>query len=101
MLSAMLHRYRRLAREHSEFCDEKLDEYCQRNGDFVDRLDALRDSIAHQRYDNVGKQASFVKTFDGARSAHAVTLLIEGESVFRDYLERWSSELEGDSTDGS
>lgn len=100
MLSAMLKKYRRLARDHAELRNESLDEYCQKNRDFVNRLDALRDSIAHQRYDNVVQQESFTRMFDGVRSAHFLTLLTEGANLLREYLERWSRELEGGSTGG-
>ncbi|MXX52660.1 MAG: hypothetical protein F4Z35_01515 [Dehalococcoidia bacterium] len=88
LLFAIIEKYRQLCNSHPIFQDDVLDQYCHENHQFVETLKTLRNSIVRQRYDNVDEQEKFVKEFSGDKSEHLVTLLIEGESVYRSYLSR-------------
>ena len=92
LLFAIIEKYRQLSKAHPVFRDDAVDQYCRDNYQFVEDLEALRNSIVRQRYDNMDEQEKFVKEFSGGKTDHLVTLLIEGESVYRDYLKRlWRS----------
>ena len=92
LLFAIIEKYRQLSKAHPVFWDDAVDQYCRENHQFVENLEALRNSIVRQRYDNMDEQEKFVKEFSGGKTDHLVTLLIEGESVYRDYLKRlWRS----------
>ena len=92
LLFAIIEKYRQLSKAHPVFRDDAVDQYCRENHQFVENLEALRNSIVRQRYDNMDEQEKFVKEFSGGKTDHLVTLLIEGESVYRDYLKRlWRS----------
>ena len=62
----------------------------------METLQAIRNSIIRQRYDNMDEQKKFVEEFSGDKNEHLVTLLIEGERVYRDYLRRLWRLLSGD-----
>lgn len=97
LLFAVIEKYRQLSNADPVFQDEAVDQYCQRNRHFVDTLESLRNSIVRQRYDNIGDQEKFVEEFSGDKNDHLVTLLMEGESVYRDYLRQlWHSLNEED-----
>ena len=94
---AIVERYKQLSKTYPTFQDEALDTYCRKNHQFMGTLEALRDSILHQRYDNMDEQRKFVEKFTGDGNKHLVTLLIEGESTYKDYLRRlWHLLQEGD-----
>lgn len=86
LLYAIIEKYRELSKANQMFQDDAFDRYCLENKQFVQQLSALRDSVLHQRYDNMDEQENFVKWFDGDRNKHCGTVLIEGESIYQDYL---------------
>jgi len=88
LLFAIIEEYKRLSRTYPTFQNDTLDTYCRENHQFVETLKVLRDSILHQRYDNMDAQRRFVEEFSGDKSKHLVTLLIEGERIYKDYLRR-------------
>ena len=88
LLYAVIERYKQLCKINPTFQDDALDKYCRENHQFVELLEALRDSILHQRYDNEGEQVKFVEKFTGDGNRRLKTLLIEGESAYKDYLRR-------------
>ena len=88
LLYAVIEKYKQLSKTNSMFQDDAIDRYCRENDQFVELLKALRDSILHQRHENVDEQSRFVERFTGDNSKHLVTLLIEGENAYREYLRR-------------
>ena len=90
MLFAIIEKYGQLSRAYSVFRDDAVDKYCCENREFVEDLEALRNSIVRQRYDNMDTQKRFVGEFAGDNKRHVVTLLIEGTSVYEGYLRRLS-----------
>ena len=96
LLFAIVEKYRQLSKAHPVFQDDDFDQYCCENHQFVETLQAIRNSIIRQRYDNMDEQKKFVEEFSGDKNEHLVTLLIEGERVYRDYLRRLWRLLSGD-----
>ncbi len=88
LLFAIIEKYRQLSRAHAVFRDDAIDQYCYENHQFVESLEALRNSIVRQRYDNVDKQEMFVKEFSGDKNEHLISLLIDGANVYEGYLRR-------------
>ena len=88
LLYAIIEKYRQLSRAHPVFRDDGVDQYCCENRQFVETLQSVRNSIIRQRYDNMDEQEKFVNEFSGDKNEHLTTLLIKGESVYREYLSR-------------
>ena len=88
LLFAIIAKYRQLSGSHPVFRDDAIDDYCHENHQFVENLEALRNSIVRQRYNNIDEQKKFVEEFSGDKNKHVVTLLIEGENVYKNYLRR-------------
>ena len=86
LLYAVIERYKELSKAHSSFQDAGMDRYCSENEQFILHLKDLRDSVLHQRHDNLTKQMNALKEFDGEVNKHILDLLLEGESAYRDYL---------------
>ena len=92
LLLAMFEEYARLTKINAVFSDDKLDAFQQRNHQILRSLKDLRNSILHERYDNVDVQKQFV-------SSHAVDLVgfaIKGEQIFQRYLNLLQDRLLGD-----
>ena len=88
LLYAMIERYRQLAQSNPTLHDESLDHFCHDNREFVESLEALRDSLLHQRHDNIDTQSSFVEAFTSGDHRGIVPLLIEGASIYEQYFKR-------------
>ncbi len=88
LLFAIIERYKQLSKSIPIFQDDAMDNYCNENIDFIGHLEVTRDSILHQRYDNLDEQRIFVEMFKGDGNKHVVTLLREGENICQDYLRR-------------
>ena len=69
-----------------------MDSFRERNQQFLQSLDDLRDSILHERYDNVDVQKQFVSS----QAGDPVRLAIEGEQGFHRYLKLLNERLQGD-----
>ncbi len=101
LLFAIVEKYRKLSKAHPVFRDDAVDQYCRENHQFVEDLEALRNSIVRQRYDNMDDQEKFTKEFSGDKTEHLVTLLIKGESLYQDYLRRLARSLKEDARNGN
>lgn len=88
LLFAIIEKYKKLSRTNPTFRDDAVDQYCCEHHAFVESLESLRDSILHPRHDNQNKQVKFVTRFTGDGTRHMVTLLIEGERIYKNYLKR-------------
>ena len=88
LLSNMIDFYQKSAALHpANLRDEALDEYSRRRATFIADLGEARDSLLHERYDNINQQEDFVKTFTGDDSEHnMIDLLIEGADRFNAYF---------------
>ena len=86
LLGAILDNYEKMVKRNQIFQDDAIDQFRCENEPFVQHLEKVRDSILHQRYDNIDQQIKFVEEYTG--SPHMVRLLIEGESIYKDYLRR-------------
>ena len=95
LLFAIVEKYKQLSNSNPMFQDVAFDGYCCENSQFVEHLESVRDSILHQRYDNIDEQRKFVVEFSGEDCQHPVTLLIEAERIYRDYLKRLLPLLRG------
>ena len=82
LLSAMLAEYSRLTGINAVFFDDDLDAFIHRNDHMLQSLELVRDSILHERYDNVDVQEHFVSSY----VEDSVRLVIEGEQAFHHYL---------------
>ena len=58
-------------------------------------LHDLRDSLLHQRYENMPTQVEFVTKFAGGQRSRIVELLLEGRSVYEGYVRRMGRSLRG------
>ena len=92
LLSAMLDEYARLTGINPVFSDVEMDNFRERNQQFLQSLDGLRDSILHERYDNVDVQKQFVSS----QAGDPVRLAIEGEQGLQRYLKLLNERLQGD-----
>ena len=92
LLSAMLDEYARLTGINAVFSDDEMDSLRERNHQFLQSIDDLRDSILHERYDNVDVQKQFVSS----QAGDPVRLAIEGEQGFQRYLKLLKERLQGD-----
>ena len=95
LLYAIIEKYRKLVKIYPAFQDNAIDKYCHENEQFVWLLKDVRDSILHQRHDNIEKQQKFVQEHSGDSSKHCLDLLLEGEEIYRDYLRRLWHQLGG------
>ena len=92
-LLSVLERYQRISRRRPLFQDNALGEYCRTNHDFLHSLKPLRNSIVHQRADNLDVQKEFVEKFNGSEERHLVALLIDGTDLYEGYLRRLARRL--------
>ena len=58
-------------------------------------LHDLRDSLLHQRYENMPTQVEFVTKFAGGQRSRIVELLLEGRSVYEGFVRRMGRSLRG------
>ena len=100
LLFAIIEKYRELTKEDPIFQDNVIDRFCGENHQFVWDLETLRNSILRQRYDNVDEQREFTKKYSEENN-HLVSLLIEAENIYQDYLRRLLPLLRGDDSDES
>ena len=95
LLAGVLARYETLRRDDRSFQDDGMDAYRRQHAGFVRGLHDLRDSLLHQRYENMPTQAEFVKKFAGGQRSEIVELLLEGRSVYEAYVRRIGRSLRG------
>lgn len=88
LFSVMVTKYKNVSRVHPTFQDDVLDTYCQDCRGFLAELKDVRNSILHNRYDNIDTQRQFVRAFTGGNNEHLVTMLTKGVEAFDDYLRR-------------
>ena len=93
LLYEILQKYQNLVKDWPVFKDENIDRYCRKNESFIRKnenfiqlLKGLRDSILHERYENLGRQEEFVTTF--TQDGSLTLLLDEGQNLFEDLLKR-------------
>ena len=92
LLYAMLEKYKYLIQNYLLFQDEKIDKYCQENQEYIRSLKNVRDSILHERFDNLNEQEKFLAQFKDS----SLALLLEGQQLFDDLLMRIWSEVKDD-----
>ena len=73
----------------------KIDAYRRQHAGFVKGIHDLRDSLLHQRYENMSTQVEFVTKFAGGQRSRIVELLLEGRSVYEGYVRRMGRSLRG------
>ena len=93
LLAGILVKYEALCRDDQSFQDDGIDTYRRQHPGFVSGLHDLRDSLLHQRYENVPTQVEFVKKFAGGQRGHIIELLLEGRSVYEGYVRRMGLSL--------
>ena len=91
LLYATLEEYSRLIGMNAVFSDDALDAFRQRNHQILQSLEGVRDSLLHERYDNIGVQKQFVSSHLG----DLMQLAIEGEQVLLRYLKLLEERLRG------
>ena len=82
LICALVDEYVRLTKVDSVFVDDGLNAFRSKNKDFLLRVAEVRDSLLHERYDNIDAQRQFVATYAG----QALQLAIEGYQVLEQYL---------------
>lgn len=93
LLAGVLVKYEGLCKDDQSFQDNGIDAYgCQYPG-FVNGIRDLRDSVLHQRYENIPTQEEFVRKFTGGQRSEIVELLLEGLSVYEGYVGRMARSL--------
>ena len=95
LLAGVLAKYETLRRDDRSFQDDEIDAYCRQHAEFVRGLHDLRDSLLHQRYENMPTQVEFVTRFAGGQRSRIVELLLEGRSVCEGYVRRLGRSLRG------
>ena len=55
----------------------------------------LRHSLLHQRYDSMPTQVEFIRKFAGGQRGRLVELLLEGCTVYENYVKRMGLSLRG------
>ena len=95
LLDAMIARYKTLSRDKPAFQDDGLDTYCNEHPDFLQSLRAARDSLLHERHENIVDQMSFVTAFRAEDQDRIVSSLVEGAATYEAYLKRLASSLSG------
>ena len=95
LLDAMIARYKTLSRDKPAFQDAGLDTYCNERSDFLQSLRAVRDSLLHERHENIVDQMAFVTVFRAENQDRIVSSLVEGAATYEAYLKRLASSLSG------
>ena len=91
LLSTIHVEYARLTGIRPVFSDDEMDRFRERNREFLQSLYQLRNSLLHERYENVDVQEQFVKSQLG----RLVQLAIEAEQGFQQYLKLLRERLQG------
>lgn len=87
LFATIVHRYRELCDGDSQLCDNEFDDYLWQRSDFVDDLDKLRNTLLH---DQPGKREEQIRI---TREYAVNELLMEGVTVFEEYLKRFHQRL--------
>lgn len=95
LLAGVLAKYEALCRDEQSFQDDAVDAYCRQHSEFVNGLHELRNSLLHQRYENMPTQVEFVRRFAGGERSRIVELLLEGLSIYESYVRRMGRLLGG------
>ena len=95
LLAGVLAKYEALCRDDRSFQDDAVDTYRRQHSGFVNGLRELRDSLLHERYENVPTQIEFVGKFEGEGRSRIIELLLEGRSVYEGYVRRMGRSLAG------
>ena len=93
LLAGALAKYDALCKDDQSFQDDGIDAYRRQHGGFVDAVRKLRDSLLHQRYENMPTQVEFVRKFAGGQREGIVDLLLEARSVYEGYVRRMGRSL--------
>ena len=88
---AMKSRYKKLSQNNSSFQDAELDSYFDKNDNFFNKMKNARDSLLHERSDNVYKQADLYVSIDSRGSI--LDTLFEYAENYEAYLQRLFSSL--------
>ena len=96
LLAVAFKRYEQLGRTDQWFQDDGFDAYRRQHQDFVNRLDDVRDSLLHQRYENLPTQGEFVDEFRRGQAGDPVALLVEGVAAYEGYVRRMGLALRGE-----
>ena len=92
LLLAIFEEYARLTKINAVFSDDKLDAFQQRNHQILQSLKELRNSILHERYDNIDAQKQLVSSYANG----LVEFAIKAEQKFQSYLNLLKNRLLGD-----
>ena len=95
LLAGVLARYSALCRDDQSFQDDAIDTYRRQHAGFVEGLHDLRNSLLHQRYENMPTQMEFVSRFAGGERNRIIELLLEGRTVYEGYVRRMGRSLRG------
>ena len=88
---AMKSKYERLSKNDSSFCDEEIDDYFNNNTNFFNKMKSTRNSLLHERSDNIYRQADISGTIDPNESI--LDKLFEYAKNYEAYLQRLLSSL--------
>ena len=95
LLAGVLAKYAALCNEDRSFQDDAIDAYCRQYARFVEGLHHLRNSLLHQRYENIPTQVEFVTEFGRGQQSRIDEFLLEGVSVYERYVRRMGRSLRG------
>ena len=95
LLAGVLAKYEALCRDDRSFQDDGIDAYLGQHAGFVNGLCDLRHSLLHQRYDSMPTQVEFIRKFAGGQRGRLVELLLEGCTVYENYVKRMGLSLRG------
>lgn len=95
LLAGILAKYQTLCRDDPSFQDDGIDAYLRQHIGFVSGLFDLRDSLLHQRYENMPAQNEFVIKFAGGQPGRILERLLERRSVYEGYVGRMGRSLRG------
>ena len=95
LLAGVLAKYEALCRNDRSFQDDGIDAYLGQHAGFVNGLRDLRHSLLHQRYDSMPTQVEFIRKFAGGQRGRLVELLLEGCTVYENYVKRMGLSLRG------
>ena len=87
LLYAMIEKHRKLIKVYPLFKDKHIDKYYASNEEYIQSLKYLRNSLLHQRHDNVENQKKFVVAFNDT-DTNCLEFLMEGQTIFDNMLMR-------------
>ena len=88
-LYAIIEKYEKLVKQDQIYKDDGMDKYCTDNAKFLRDLKLVRNSILHQRIDNLQAQERFVNDWSNeAFNRNMLDLLFAGLNTYEQYLRK-------------